>query len=35
MKEKLEILRAEDPTLYQEVRKELIERFELSPDEIF
>jgi len=35
VKEKLEILRAEDPTLYQEVRKELIERFELSPDEIF
>jgi chemotaxis protein MotB len=35
VKEKLEILRAEDPTLYEEVRQELIERFELSPDEVF
>ena len=35
VKEKLEILRAEDPSLYEEVRQELIERFELSPDEIF
>ncbi len=35
VKEKLEILRAEDPSLYQEVRQELIERFELSSDEVF
>ena len=35
VKDKLEILRAEDPVLYEEVRQELIERFELSPDEIF
>ena len=31
----LEVLRAEDPAAFQEVRQELIRRFELSPDEIF
>ena len=33
--DELEVLRAEDPALYQQVREELIERFELSPEEIF
>lgn len=31
----LEVLRDENPALYQEVREELFERFELSPEEIF
>ena len=35
VKEQLEVLKGRDPSLYQEVREELIERFDLSPDEIF
>jgi chemotaxis protein MotB len=35
VKEELEVLRGEDPTAYERVRRELIERFELSPDEVF
>ena len=31
----LEILRAEDPTAFEAVRQELIQRFDLSPEEIF
>jgi len=31
----LEVLRAEDPAAFEAVRQELIQRFELSPDEIF
>ncbi len=34
-KRELEVLRAEDPAAFQEVRQELIRRFELNPDEIF
>jgi hypothetical protein len=29
------LLRSENPAAYNQVRQELIERFELSPDEIF
>jgi chemotaxis protein MotB len=35
LKRDLEILRAEDPRAFQTVRQELIQRFDLSPDEIF
>lgn len=35
LERELEILRAEDPALYQSVREEVMERFELSPEEIF
>lgn len=35
VKGELEVLRDEFPVLYQEVREELLERFELSPEEIF
>ncbi|MEM9744758.1 MAG: flagellar motor protein MotB [Pseudomonadota bacterium] len=35
VKEQLEVLRGEDPTAYEQVRRELIRRFELSPDEVF
>ena len=35
VKDELEVLRSEDPILYEQVRQELIERFELSPDEVF
>ena len=31
----LEVLRTEDPTLYQQIKGEMIYRFELQPDEIF
>jgi len=31
----MEVLRSEDPTLYEQVRQELIERFELAPEEVF
>ena len=31
----LEVLRTEDPTLYHQIKGELIYRFELQPDEIF
>ena len=34
-KRELEVLRAEDPAAFQRVRQELIQRFELNPDEIF
>lgn len=34
-KRELEVLRAEDPAAFQQVREELIQRFELNPDEIF
>ncbi len=33
--EELESLKQEDPAAYQEIREELMERFELAPDEIF
>jgi hypothetical protein len=35
VKDELEGLRSEDPVLYEQVRQELIERFELSPEEVF
>ncbi|MCB1683934.1 MAG: OmpA family protein, partial [Pseudomonadales bacterium] len=35
VKEELEVLRAEDPHMYERVRRELIDRFELSPEEVF
>lgn len=35
VKQELEVLRSENPAAYNAVRQELIERFELSPDEIF
>lgn len=35
VQQELEVLRAENPAAYNAVRQELIERFELSPDEIF
>ena len=35
LKQELEVLRSESPEVYQAVRKELIQRFNLSPDEIF
>lgn len=35
VKQELEVLRAEDPDAFNRVRQELIDRFELSPDEIF
>ena len=31
----LEVLRAENPAAFEAVRRELIQRFDLSPDEIF
>ena len=35
VKQELEVLRAENPDMYHRVRQELIERFELSPEEVF
>jgi chemotaxis protein MotB len=35
VKQELEVLRAENPEAYNQVRQVLIDRFELSPDEIF
>ena len=35
VKKDLEVLRTEDPTLYQQIKGEMIYRFELQPDEIF
>jgi chemotaxis protein MotB len=35
VKRELDILKGEDPTAYEAVRQELIQRFELSPEEIF
>lgn len=35
LQQELEVLRSESPEVYQAVRKELIQRFNLSPDEIF
>lgn len=35
VKQELEVLRSESPATYERVRQELIERFELSPDEVF
>lgn len=35
VREELEVLRGENPAMYNQVRQELIDRFELSPDEIF
>jgi chemotaxis protein MotB len=35
VQQELEVLRAENPSAYNQLRRELIERFELSPDEIF
>lgn len=35
VRQELEVLRASGPQLYESVRQELIERFELSPDEAF
>jgi len=35
VKEDLEVIRAEDPGLYQEIKSELIYRFELQPEEVF
>jgi chemotaxis protein MotB len=35
VQKELDVLRADDPVLYEQVRKELTERFDLSPDEIF
>jgi len=35
VKKDLEVLRAEDPTLYRQVKGDMIYRFELQPDEIF
>jgi chemotaxis protein MotB len=35
VQQELEVLRSENPAAYNQVRQELIERFELSPDEIF
>ncbi|MEQ8861762.1 MAG: type VI secretion system protein TssL, long form [Pseudomonadales bacterium] len=35
VKQELEVLRAENPDAFNQVRQELIERFELAPDEIF
>ncbi|MEZ5560185.1 MAG: flagellar motor protein MotB [Pseudomonadales bacterium] len=35
VQQQLEVLRAEDPTTYEAVRRELIDRFELKPEEIF
>ena len=33
--DELESLKAEDPAAYQQIREELMERFELALDEIF
>ena len=35
VRRELEVLKGQDPSLYQQVRQELIERFDLQPDEIF
>ena len=35
VKQELEVIRAEDPALFQAIKDELIYRFELEPDEIF
>ena len=35
VRQELEVIRSEDPTLYQQIREELMYRFELKPDEIF
>ncbi len=35
VEEELEVLKAEFPSVYENVRRELIQRFELSPEEIF
>ena len=35
IKRELEVIRGEDPTLFQALKDELIYRFELSPDEVF
>ena len=35
VKNELEVLRAENPAMYEQVRQELMERFELTPDEVF
>ncbi len=35
VQQELEVLRAEDPRAYEAVRQDLIQRFELSPEEIF
>lgn len=35
LEEKLAVLKVEDPAAYQEARKELLERFELRPEEVF
>jgi chemotaxis protein MotB len=35
VQQELEVLRAESPAAYNALRRELIERFELSPDEVF
>lgn len=35
VKRELDILKGEDPTAYEAVRQELIQRFELTPEEIF
>lgn len=35
VKQELEVLRSENPVIYNRVREELIRRFELSPEEVF
>ncbi len=35
VRQELEVIRTEDPALFQAIKEELIYRFELSPDEIF
>ena len=35
VQQELEVIRAEDPALFQAIKEELIYRFELSPDEVF
>jgi chemotaxis protein MotB len=35
VKQELEVLRSENPAAFNQVRQELIERFELSPEEVF
>ena len=35
VKQELEVLKEKDPTVYQEVREQLLEQFHLTPDEIF
>lgn len=35
VKQELEVLRSENPDAYNRVRQEIIERFELSPEEVF